>query len=130
MRILILSLLALLTLGAAPEPVTFDGYLSAYGRRPTEGTLAYRQEHGQIPDDVSDVDVFVAVPDCGLIGRRGELHIDGQVYRAMVFDCAGRGSHEWMLRNAIAAEVDYYFWRANPQYVGTMEPVRVVVGGP
>lgn len=127
----------------ADDPAfVFDGYLSAYAKNPTVGTVAYRQIHGQIPENLDSYDVLIAVPNCDLIGASGTLTVyqprdpalpDDQplieqgTYSALVFDCAGRASHEWMIQNAIAAEVDFFFWRDNPHYVGTLAPVTVTI---
>ena len=120
--------------------ILFLGFLSAYAQRPTDATIAYRQELGQIPQDISEFDVLLAVPNCDLIGHSGVLYIESQEmlwglgsielaeYSALVFDCAGEGKdtgHNWMIDNAIAAEVDYYFWVLHPEYVGN--GIRVTV---
>ena len=65
------------------------GYLSAYAELPTVATLAYRQEIGDVPYDVSGYDVFIAVADCGLIGHEGTLYTNAGALRAIVMDCAG-----------------------------------------
>lgn len=107
--------------------IIITGFLSAYALNPTVATLEYRQHHEQIPTDLSGYDVFVAVADCAHIGAEATLAIDGKVYDALVFDCAGvaDGGRQWMHTNAIAAEVDYWFWMRHPEYVGTGVPVEL-----
>ena len=108
----------------------FTGTLSGYHFRPTYGTIAWRQDttlplDRQIPQDLTPYDVFLAVPNCGAIGWTGTLTVNGQVYSALIFDCAGKDSHKKMIEQGIAAEVDYRFWMAHPEYVGT--GVRAVI---
>lgn len=105
----------------------FLGFLSAYAQRPTDGTIAIRQDWGQLPEDVSQYDVFVAVPNCDLIGHEGVLQVNDMEYKALVFDCAGGRSHDWMIENGIAAEVDYYFWIQHPELVGTEKKVTIKI---
>lgn len=107
--------------------VIITGFLSAYALNPTVGTLAYRQHYAQIPRDLSSYEVFVAVADCDHLGAEATLAIDGKVYDALVFDCAGvaDGGLAWMQQNAIAAEVDYWFWMQHPEYIGTAVPVEL-----
>lgn len=103
------------------------GYLSGYAMWPTIRTIEIRQEWGQLPQDVSGYDVFLAVPNCDLIGHEAELIVNGDVYTGLVFDCAGEDSHSWMIDNMIAAEVDYYFWMKHPEYIGTNTQVQIIV---
>ena len=96
------------------------GYLSAYGEMPTVATLAYRQEIGDIPSDISQYSVFLAVADCGLIGREATLISSSGVFDALIIDCAGNdGTPEWMEQNSIVAEIDFYTWAAYPELVGS-----------
>jgi len=106
---------------------TLVGYLSGYAMRPTVGTIKIRQEWGQLPLDISDYDVFLSVPNCDLIGHEAELIVNNDVYHGLIFDCAGEDSHHWMIDNAIAAEVDYYFWIKHPEYIGTNVLARIIV---
>lgn len=118
----------------------FIGFLSAYAERPTSGTVAYRQEHGQIPHDLGDYDVLLSISNCGLIGHEGVMQVGEIEYTAIVFDCGGAGidvGHNWMLQNAIAAEVDYHFWMEHPELVGTgleveieIEEIGLMIGDP
>lgn len=107
--------------------IIFIGFLSAYAQRPSLGTIAIRQEWGQLPQDIEQYDVFLAVPNCDLIGKEANLLIGDKVYSGLIFDCAGEGSHSWMIDNQIAAEVDYNFWMDHPEYVGTNTLVQIVV---
>ena len=102
-------------------------FLSAYAFNPTYGTLKIRQEWGQLPADVSEYDVLLAVPNCDLIGRDATMRVGGVDYDALIFDCAGPGSHTWMIDNHVAAEVDYWFWREHPELIGVRSPVTIKV---
>lgn len=97
------------------------GYLSAYAQLPTDATLEYRQELGQIPTDLSQFDAYIAVLDCTKIGDTGELHTDVGILDVLVFDCAGieDGGASWMAENSILAEFDYYTWERHPELIGT-----------
>lgn len=108
--------------------VWFIGMLSAYAMWPTIGTVEYRQELGQLPQgDLYSQYTLVAVNDCGLIGEVGRLTVDGQVQEkpAIVFDCKGETAHQWMSASnkdtpyKVAAEVDYFTWIKNPEWVGS-----------
>ena len=124
------TLIACLLAGALdsvqPPNVVFDGYLSAYAEAPTIGTIAYRQAVGDIPQDLRPYNVLIAVADCSLIGKEALLISGGNVYEALVFDCAGNdGTPSWMEQNNIVAEVDWYFWQLRPDLVGQAATVVV-----
>lgn len=95
------------------------GYLSAYDERPTLATIAYRQDTGEIPLSLVDYDGVIAVLDCSRIGQRVLMRAGGNVYRLLVFDCAGPppGGSEWMIANRIVGEVGYGFRMAHPELV-------------
>jgi len=102
------------------------GALSAYGEAPTVGTLAYREEMGQISH--REYDFFIAVPDCDLIGQQAILAADDVLYEGIVFDCAGDSdSYRWMKDNIVAGEVDYWFWQEHPELIGS--EVFLLIGG-
>ena len=85
-----------------------DGWLSQYAQGPTDGTIAYRQEVGQIPEDLSGYAGVIAVEDCSHVGKDAYLYID-KWHRVMVFDCLGRNVEtNWMEENSIVAEMGYY----------------------
>lgn len=98
-----------------------SGYLSAHAQLPTDATLEYRQELGQIPTDLSQFDVYIAVLDCTKIGDTGKLYTDVGILDVLVFDCAGieDGGANWMVRNNYIAELDYYTWERHPELIGT-----------
>lgn len=114
------SILLCLALTTDPSPPPQEGWLSAYAKRPTLGTLAYRLEHGQVTaEQVARAEVLIAVDNCGLIGREGTLTVADSSWSALVYDCGGAdGGHSWMQQNAIVAEVDYFWWMANPHLIG------------
>lgn len=96
-----------------PLPADLDietGYLSQFAQGPTDGTLAYRQSVGELPEDLSMYDGFLAVPDCDRIGHVAWLSIQGGPWGLyMTMDCSGHASTtEWMDRDRILAEVDFY----------------------
>ncbi len=96
------------------------GYLSAYGQQPTDGTIAYYQELGMIPQDLSDYDGVVAVFDCWRIGDTAVLTVGDEVFNVIVFDCAGvaDGGQDWMINGGYLAEIGYYMWEKYPHIVG------------
>jgi len=97
-----------------------SGYLSAYAEVPTVGTVAYRQEVGDIPQDLRPYDVLIAVADCSRIGKEATLYTAVGPLRALVIDCAGNdGTPSWMEENRIIAEIDYYSWQRWPELVGS-----------
>ena len=110
-------------------PIIFilTGYLSAYSMWPTIRTIEIRQEWGQLPDDLSEYDIMISVPNCDLIGHEGTMYVSDQEYSVMVFDCAGEIGHPWMIENMIAAELGYYSWMEYPELVGTEIEVRIEV---
>lgn len=97
-----------------------SGYLSAYAESPTVGTVAYRQEVGDIPHDLTGYDVLIAVSDCMMVGKPGTLYTAVGPLDALVIDCAGDdGTPSWMAENNIVAEIDYWTWAAHPELVGS-----------
>jgi hypothetical protein len=97
------------------------GYLSAYAQFPTDATIEYRQELGQIPHDLSEFDAYIAVLDCSQIGETGNLYTDVGTLYVLVFDCAGieDGGADWMIDNNYIAELDWYTWQEYPEIIGT-----------
>lgn len=94
-----------------PGPVAVDyGYASQYAESPTVHTLQARLDWGHLTvADVSWAAAFVAVADCGRIGDRMLLGIDGAWLNAVVFDCAGHvETVRWMEDNRILVEIDYW----------------------
>lgn len=88
-----------------------EGLLSQYAESPTIDTLYYRQYvTGQIPQDLPDNTIFIAVADCDWIGRQGFISVNGGEWEpAWVFDCAGSAkAYNWLIDNGFIGEVDYY----------------------
>ena len=109
----LLPLVLLLAAFQSPGAIELTGGLSAYEREPSEATLAYRYEVGDVD---WGYDAYVAVADCSLIGRTGTMQYeDGRVLSVQVFDCSG---HDAEPRTAvitsagIVAELDYASWLA------------------
>jgi len=96
-------------------------WCSQYAPGVMQEVIANRQAWGQIPDDLSAWDGFVAVPDCDDIGQtyyiRQHNSTDRRWLRVLAVDCANktdrqgaedaRSGYEWMRDNNIAFEVDY-----------------------
>lgn len=95
-------------IGPDEHSTRISGYLSQYGKQPSEATLQYRVEVGDIPNPIY-YDAFIAVADCGQIGKEGWLSVDdGDWLRTIVFDCAGHvETVKWMDENNIIGEIDY-----------------------
>ena len=110
-------------------PIIFvlTGYLSAYSMWPTIRTIEIRQEWGQLEADLSEYDMMISIPNCDLIGHEATVYVGEAEYSAIVFDCAGEVGHEWMIDNAIAAELGYFSWMRTPELVGTGTEVRIEV---
>lgn len=91
----------------------YEGWLSAYDQEPTDHTLEYRLEIGDVQEGY---DVYLAVPGCDRIGETGLIRFPtGETKTYQVFDCASRNTTEdqsktWMEENNIVAEIDYYSW--------------------
>ncbi len=87
-----------------------EGSLSAYDKEPTDQTIKNRQQWGQIPNDLSNFDAYIAVLDCNRIGQTGILKTISGNLKVLIFDCAGiqDGGAEWMINNNYVAELDYY----------------------
>ena len=89
--------------------ILMDGWLSQYAQTPTDATIAYRQEMGQIPQDLSPYVGMIAVEDCKHIGSDAYLYAKDNWHRVLVFDCLGRDVEpNWMQDNSIIAETGYY----------------------
>ena len=110
-------------------PVIFilTGYLSAYSMWPTIRTIELRQEWGQLPNDLSEYDMMISVPNCDLIGHEGTMYVGDEQYSVMVFDCAGEFGHQWMTENMIAAELGYFSWMDYTELVGTEVEVLIKI---
>jgi len=91
-----------------PEPIDtthiVSGWWSQYARQPTDIMVAY---HGF---DWSDVDGYIAVPDCSRVGQYAYVTVnDGPWERMQVFDCMGSdGDISWWNEHNIIGELDYY----------------------
>lgn len=91
----------------------YEGWLSAYDKEPTDATIAYRIENGDIEPGA---EVHLAVSDCKRIGETGTIILpDGVEKDYVVFDCASRNpndpTREWLETNNIVGEIDYYTWK-------------------
>lgn len=112
--------------------VLFLGILSAYAMNPTVGTIEYRQELGQLPEDLSEYEAFVAVNDCSLIGHEATLYAMEEEFKAIVFDCAGADGVDYFSKGndlrtpyKLSADVDYFFWKAYPEIVHSVVLIEV-----
>lgn len=117
LAIFFLVILSAVPLSADSETVILEGWVSAYDKEPSEGTLAYRLEVGDIQPGY---DAYIATADCGLIGKTGILTYtaNGRQLTVQVFDCSG----EWdggvvdgvstLTEGGYAAELDHASWQA------------------
>lgn len=107
------------------DETAYSGWLSAYDEQPTLATLEYRRQMEQIPD--AEYEVYLATPSCDYIGREASLHVDGDVFQGIIFDCAGdAASYQWMTTNYIIAEVDYYWRTQYPHLIGLEKATLVI----
>ena len=106
---------------------TLVGYLSGYSMWPTIRTIEIRQEWGQLSENISNYDMMISVPNCDLIGHEGTMYVGDEEYSVLVFDCAGEFGHQWMLNNAIAAELGYFSWMEHTDLVGTGVIVKIEI---
>lgn len=87
------------------------GYLSYYDDGVMKATVDIRQEWGQLPEDLSDYDGFVATLECEHIGETFHMFTYKGYYKLLVSDCAVRddsdGTRTWMINNKIAGEINY-----------------------
>ena len=112
--------------------VIFFGILSAYSLNPTIGTLDYRQDTRQLPMELSQYEVFLAVDDCGLIGHEALLIVGDEVFQGIIFDCAGAYGAQFFSDGndletpyKLAADADYWFWQAHPEIVHSLVRIEV-----
>ena len=112
----------------------FWGILSAYSLNPTKGTLEYRQMHGQLPMDVSQYQVYLAVDDCSLIGHEARLIAGEEVFTAIIYDCASADGEMYFSNGndlttpyKIAGEVDWFMWQQRPDIVHSLVRIEVEV---
>lgn len=88
----------------------YEGRLSQYAKQPSIDTRDYRQQTGQIPMDLPDNVVLMAVADCDWIGREGLISINGSEWEPLyAFDCAGSNkAYHWLVDNGFLGEIDYF----------------------
>lgn len=97
--------------GDVPGGMTVEhGLLSQYAEQPTVDTIWYRQSVGQLPTELPENAVFIAVADCDWIGRQGLISIAGNEWEPLwVYDCAGSAqAYDWLVSNGFLGEIDYY----------------------
>lgn len=88
----------------------YRGLLSQYAEQPSIDTLQYRQSTGQIPMELPDNAVFMAVADCSWIGREGLISVNGGEWEPLyAFDCAGSNkAYRWLVDNGFLGEIDHF----------------------
>lgn len=105
----------------SPTPVctAVTGRASQYASGVMHRVTEYRQRHGQIAQDVSAYDGFIAVLECDDIGKEYWLRPAGSEAWDFVLavDCASpydqqsetdlRSGRAWMISENVCAEVDY-----------------------
>jgi hypothetical protein len=94
-----------------------EGRASQYAESVMQRVVALRQGWGQLPEDVSEYDGFIAVLECTDIGKAYYIRPIGAEEWAYVLaaDCAsksdrqsdvdGRSGYEWMLDGGIIVEI-------------------------
>ncbi len=97
----------------------FTGLMSQYDPTVMERSVINNQANGHLPEEVPHTDGFVALADCGEVGRIVFMRPLGNSNweSFLVADCASktdsqsdtdsRSGYEWMLTEGIIAEVDY-----------------------
>jgi hypothetical protein len=107
------------TIIITPMPVITTGWASQYGRSVMERTVELRQRWGQLPEDLSGYDGFVAAQECADIGKVVYLRpVEWKRWeRFLVADCASkndrqsdtdpRSGWQWMVSQNILVEVDF-----------------------
>jgi hypothetical protein len=103
--------LPLLSFPVPAEMPVEIGLLSQYEKQPTIDTLFYRQYVSeQIPQELPDNAVLMAVADCDMIGQQGLVSVNGDEWEPMwVYDCAGSAhARDWLNDNGFIGEMDYF----------------------
>lgn len=88
-----------------------QAWFSQYDLGPTDATIEYRQNIGDIPIDMSKYSGVIAVENCSNIGKEAMIRISGLWHRVIAFDCLARNEHNWMKENNIVAELGYHIAR-------------------
>ena len=86
------------------------GVASQYDPGVFESVVRVRQADGSLPHALPDFDgAYIAVLDCGSVGRQVLVCRGAECRYALVADCAGiaDGGYAWMVRNRIAGELDH-----------------------
>lgn len=116
--------------------IVFLGVLSAYGLYPTVAQTEYQQNLGNLPEDLSQYDVLLAVDHCGLIGHEATMYVgeEEQAFSAIIYDCAGgNGAHffsdgdDLSTPYLLAADADWFFWQEYPDIVHSVVRIEVEV---
>lgn len=85
------------------------GVASQYAPGVMDEVISTRQRMGQLPQDIPEVDGFVARPLCSEIGEIVYLRPVGQSEweKFLVVDCGCPVGYAWMVNNGVLVEVDY-----------------------
>lgn len=86
------------------------GTASQYAPSVMERVVVRQQAYGHLPEELPDVDGFIAVEDCGRVGQIWGVRPAGSVrwHRVMVADCSGHAeTSSWMERNNIPMELGW-----------------------
>lgn len=107
---LLITMMTTTVSASPPTTQSNSGWLSAYDEEPTIDTYIYRLAIGDIQ---LGHDVYLATADCSRIGEIGTITIgDSPPLNYQVFDCLGDdASYDWMARQNIIAEVDFWTWQ-------------------
>lgn len=93
-----------------PRPVQWhiSGWLSQYDKGPTDATIVYRQQRGEIPLDLSPYAGMIAVEHCQHVGHEATMTVDGEQYLVIVGDCLNPEHANPFADRGWAAEAGYY----------------------
>ena len=72
-----------------------QGRASQYAPGVMQKVIANRQDWGQIPQDLSKYDGFIAVQECDNIGKEYLLIHEGKSYLVLGTDCACKTDHQY-----------------------------------
>lgn len=105
----------LLPLGPPAGSHVISGNFTHYAQSPTDGTLDYRQDIGQLPESLWGYTVYLATIETCDVGATGWIrpvyeHGPGEWERFVVFDCAGHAEtvDGFFRPNRVIGEIDYY----------------------
>lgn len=127
---IIISLFGLNALFGQSDTVPYTGYLSAYDQTPTDATIDYRINSGEIDNNLDKYDGVIAVLDCNHVGKDALLVVNDNHFLVKIFDCAGieDGGASWMIDNNIVGEIGFYLRDTHPEIVHQYATLIILEG--